>query len=131
LFDSWDKSWHVNSCPAGQYWTLQKCISYALTRNIQVRKSELSNQQYLVNAGEARAQQFPSANASVSQNFNWTKSTAAGESGLTASNGSNYSVNTGVTIFNASRLTTLIKQAELSIEGGKYSLETTKESIKP
>jgi outer membrane protein len=110
-------------------WTLQKCISYALTRNIQVRKSELSNQQYLVNAGEAKAQRFPSANASVSQNFNWTKSTATGESGLTGSNGSNYSVNTGVTIFNASRLTTLIKQAELSIEGGKYSLETTKESI--
>jgi outer membrane protein len=110
-------------------WTLQKCISYALTRNIQVRKSELSNQQYLVNAGEARAQRFPSANASVSQNFNWTKSTAAGEPGLTGSNGSNYSVNTGVTVFNASKLTTLIKQAELSIEGGKYSLETTKESI--
>src|SRR5664280_3836254 len=82
-----------------------------------------------VNAVEAKAQLFPSANASVSQNFNWTKSTAAGESGLTGSNGSNYSVNTGDTIFNASRLTTLIKQAELSIEGGKYSLETTKESI--
>ncbi len=109
-------------------WTLQKCISFALTRNIQVRKSELTNQQNLVNAIEAKAQLFPSANASVSQNFNWTKS-SAGESGLTGSNGSGYSVNTGVTVFNASRLTTLIKQAELNIEGGKYSLETTKESI--
>jgi outer membrane protein len=110
-------------------WTLQKCIEHALNNNIQVRKSELSNQEYLINAGEAKAQRFPSANASVSQNFNWTKSTAAGESGLTGNNGSNYSINTGVTVFNASRLTTLIKQAELSIEGGKFSLETTKESI--
>ena len=110
-------------------WTLQKCIEHALNSNIQVRKSELSNQQYRVYAEQAKAQRFLSVNASVGQNFNWTKSTATGESGLTGSNGSNYSVNSGVTIFNASRLTALIKQADLSIEGGKYSLETTKESI--
>jgi outer membrane protein len=100
-----------------------------LNNNIQVRKSGLSIQLYLVNAEEAKAQRFPSANASINQNFNWTKSTATGESGLTGSNGSNYSVNSGITIFNASRLTALIKQAELSIEGGNYTLETTKESI--
>jgi outer membrane protein len=110
-------------------WTREKCIDYALNRNIQVRKSELSNQQYRVYAEQAKAQRFPSANASIGQNFNWSKSTATGESGLTGSNGSSYSVNSGITIFNASKLTTLIKQAELSIESGKYSLETTKESL--
>lgn len=65
----------------------------------------------------------------MAQNFSWAKSVSAGQSGFTGSNGSSYSVNTGVTIFNASRLTTLIKQADLNIEVGKYSLETTKESI--
>ena len=110
-------------------WTLDKCINYALGRNIQVRKSELSNQQYMVYSEQAKAQRLPSVNASASQNFNWSKSNAAGESGLKGSNGSNYSVNSGVVVFNASRLTNLIKQAELSIEGGRYSLETTKESI--
>ncbi|HZY26533.1 MAG TPA: TolC family protein [Bacteroidales bacterium] len=110
-------------------WTLEKCINYALNRNIQVRKSELSNKQYQVYEEQARAQRFPSANASISQNFNWSKSTATGVSGLNGNNGSNVSVNSGVTIFNASKLTNLIKQADLSIESGKYSLETTKESI--
>ena len=110
-------------------WTLQKCIEHALHNNIQVRKSELSNQEYMIYAEQAKAQRFPSASASVAQNFNWTKSTATGASGLTGNNGSNYSVNSGVTIFNASKISVLIKQAELSIEGGKYSLETTKESI--
>ncbi len=110
-------------------WTLEKCIDYALNRNIQVRKSELSNQQYRIYEEQAKAQRFPSANASIGQNFNWSKSTATGESGLTGSNGSSYSVNSGITIFNASKLTTLIKQAELSIESGKYLLETTKESL--
>ena len=69
-------------------WTLEKCIDYALNRNIQVRKSELSNQQYRVYAEQAKAQRFPSANASIGQNFNWSKSTATGESGLTGNNGS-------------------------------------------
>ena len=110
-------------------WTLEKCIDYALSRNIQVRKSQLSNHQYEVYAEQAKAQRFPSANALIGQNFNWTKSSASGGSGLTGSNGSSYAVNSGVTIFNASRLTNLIKQADLSIESGKYSLETTKESI--
>jgi outer membrane protein len=110
-------------------WTLDKCINYALNRNIQVRKSELSNQQYMVYAEQAKAQQFPSVNASIGQNFNWIKGTATGTSGFTGTNGTNYSVNSGITIFNASRLTDLIKQANLSIESGKYSLETTKESI--
>jgi len=110
-------------------WTLEKCIDYALTRNIQVRKNILSNRQYQVYSEQAKAQRFPSANASVGQNFNWSKSTATGESGLTGNYGSNFSVNSGVTVFNASKLTNLIKQAELSIESGNYSLETTKESI--
>jgi outer membrane protein len=110
-------------------WTLEKCINHALNRNIQVRKSELSNKQYQVYDEQAKAQRFPSANASISQNFNWSKSTATGVTGLTGNNGSNVSVNSGVTIFNASKLTNLIKQADLSIESGRYSLETTKESI--
>jgi len=76
-------------------WTLEKCINYALEKNIQVRKSELSNQQYNYYAGQAKAQRFPSVNASVSQNFNWSK--ASGESGYTGMNGSNVSVNSGVT----------------------------------
>jgi outer membrane protein len=107
-------------------WTLEKCIEHALNNNIQVRKSELSNQQYMIYSEQAKAQRFPSAFASINQNFNWSKSTATGESGLTGSNGSNYSVNSGVTIFNASRLTTLIKQADLSIEEANIHLRLQK-----
>jgi outer membrane protein len=110
-------------------WTLEKCIDYALDKNIQVRKGELSNQESVINAGQARLQRLMSVNASVSQNFDWARSTATGSSGLTGNNGSNYSVSSGVSLFNGSKLTNLISQAELGIEAGKYSLETTKESI--
>ena len=110
-------------------WTLNKCIEYAYSQNITVRRSGLTNERYDLYANQAKAQRFPSVSASASQNFNWTKSTAGTESGLTGSNGSSFSVNSGVTIFNGSRLSNQIKQAELDQESGIYSLETTKESI--
>lgn len=110
-------------------WTLNDCIEYAFESNIQVRKSELTNQRYGLYAEQAKAQRLPSVSASVNQNFNWSKSTATGASGLTGTNGSSYSANSGVTIFNYSRITNLIRQAELDIQSGVYSLETTKEAI--
>jgi outer membrane protein len=110
-------------------WTLESCINYALKQNIQVRKSELSNQTSTLYAEQARAQRLPSLNAAVNQNFTWSRSTVTGSSALSGTNGSNYSLNSGVTLFNYSRLTNLIKQADLQIESGNYTLETTKESI--
>ena len=110
-------------------WTLQKCIDRALSQNIQIRKSENANQRFGLYAEQAKAQRLPSVNASISQNFNWSKSNTVGSSGYSGVNGSNYSVNSGVTIYNASRISNQITQADLELEGGKYSLETTKESI--
>jgi outer membrane protein len=110
-------------------WTLQKCIDRALNENIQIRKSENTNQRFGLYAEQAKAQRLPSVNASISQNFNWSKSNTVGSSGFSGTNGSNYSVNSGVTIYNAARISNQIKQADLELEGGKYSLETTKESI--
>lgn len=110
-------------------WTLEECIKYALEKNIQVRKSELTNERNLTYADQARAQRLPSVNASINHNFNWSKSNASGESGLNGSNGSNISVNSGVTVFNASKLTNQIHQSDLDVQSGIYSLETTKESI--
>jgi outer membrane protein len=117
-------------------WTLEKCIAYALEQNIQVRKSSLSNQSLEYMAEQTKAQRFPSVNASISQNFDWSKNTSVNGSGntvyensLSGSNGSSYSVSSGVTLFNASKISNQIKQSELDIEGGKFNLETTKESI--
>lgn len=110
-------------------WTLEECINYALQKNIQVRKSEITNQRYQYYAVQAKASRFPSVNASLNQNFDWSKSSAEGASGYSGIIGSNISVNSGITVFNASRLTNQIKQAELETEGGEYALAATRESI--
>lgn len=108
-------------------WTLEKCINYAFNKNISILQGELSNQQYSINANQARLNRLMSINASVGQNFNWSRGGAV--TGWTGSNGSSYGITSQVTLFNGSKLTNQIIESELAIEGGKYSLETTKESI--
>lgn len=109
-------------------WSLDRCIAYALEQNISVRKSMLSQETSVLYAVQAKAQRFPSLGASVNQNFNWSRSNAA-NTRLTGSNRTSYSVNSDVTLFNHSRINNLIKQAELDVQRGIYSLETAKESI--
>jgi len=109
-------------------WTLERCIEYALEQNIQVRKGSLNIERLDIYSEQSRAQRLPSVNGSVSHNFNWTSSDAPG-SGLTSSSGSNVSLNAGITLFNAFRISNQIRQSELELESGKYTLETTKESI--
>jgi len=114
---------------SGKTWTLQECIEYALNQNIQVRKSDLTNQSFQYYAAQAKAQRFPSVNAGITQSFSWSKDPTDPNSGYSGANGTNYSVNSSVNLFNANRTNNQIKQARLDIEGGQYSLETTKESI--
>lgn len=112
-------------------WTLEECISYALEQNITVRKNILSNQQLEYSASQTKAQRLPSVNGSVSQSFGWSSSDGffTDSIGISGNSGSNYSVNSNISLFNAFKLNNQIKQSELDIENGKYSLETTKESI--
>jgi outer membrane protein len=110
-------------------WTLEKCISYALEQNIQVRKSVLSNEASVMYADQAKAERFPSLGASVNQNFNWNRISSSDRS-LKGSNGTSYSVNSGVTLFNYSRINNLIRQADLEIQSGIFSLESTREAIR-
>lgn len=112
----------------GKIWTLQDCIDYALEQNIQVRKSTLSIRTNEAYAEQAKAQRFPSLSAGVSQNFSWSKGTTGGTD-FSGSNGSSYSVNSSVNLYNGGRISDEIRQSALSVEGGKYSEATTKESV--
>jgi outer membrane protein len=120
----------------GKVWTLEECISYALDQNIDVRKTGLSILSNEELALRAKAGRLPSLNASVSQSFNWRRATTMDTltqirkyGSFEGENGTNYGVNSNVTLFNGGRLNNEIKQSDLSILGSKYNLETIKESV--
>jgi outer membrane protein len=112
-------------------WTLEACINYALEQNTTIRKTGLSNQSLEYQASQLKASRYPSVGATLGQSFNWNRSdgTDPGEGDIVSSNGSNYGVNAQVNLFNSFRLSNQIKQSVMDVEGGKYNLETTKESI--
>lgn len=116
----------------GKSWTLEECINYALARNIQVKKADLSNIRNEVYARQAQAGRLPSLNASVRENFNWYKGFDSSTGVYGSSNGSNstnYSINSSVSLFNGQKLTNRIRQAEIDLMSGNYYSETVKESV--
>lgn len=112
-------------------WGLNDCIEYALTQNIEVRKSILTNISNELNATQAINNKLPTLSGSIKQNFSWAKTTVNEEtsSNFSDNNSTNYSVNSSVILYNGSKLNKLIEQAELDMQSGIYNSETIKESI--
>jgi outer membrane protein len=113
-------------------WTLEECINYALSKNVQVQKTMLTNDRNQLTVVQAQANRLPSLNASASENFSWSK-TFDYNTGLygssSGSNNTSFSVNSSVSIYNGQKLANKIKQAQLDLESGKYNSDAVKESI--
>lgn len=122
----------LESRAQGKTWKLEECINYALDKNIQVKKSNLTSDQDQLYSDQAKSNRLPSVNASVSENFNWYKGfdSSTGQYGSSnGSNSTNYEVNTNVSLYNGNKLNTRIKQAELNLQSSKYYSESVKESV--
>ncbi|HEY9125336.1 MAG TPA: TolC family protein, partial [Bacteroidales bacterium] len=113
-------------------WTLPKCIDYAMQKNISIQQKALTNETNRINANQAKAMRIPSLNAAVSQNFQWSRSFDNANSTYgkySSSDGTNYSLNSSLRLFNGFKTTNDIKQAELNYQAGNYDVETLKEAI--
>ena len=109
-------------------WTLQDCIQYALKKNVAVRGSELTYKSNTVQVNQARANQLPSLNASVNQHFSWSKNNGISNS-YSGANSTDYGVNSSLTLFNGSKLTNAVRQADLNLQSSNYDIQTNKETV--
>ena len=112
-------------------WSLQDCIKYALEKNIDVQKTELTNLKNAYSQEYSKAERFPTLSGSVGQNLAWSKSVATiNEYGnYTNSGNTNYSINSNVVLYNVNKVNNNIKLSGLNHQAGKYDSETTKETI--
>jgi len=113
-------------------WTVKDCIDYALSKNIDIRKSYLSTQENELSLEQSKANTLPSLTGSVGNNFNWNRSfdQETGQYGsLSGSGNTSYSLSSSITLFNGLKMKTSIEQAKLNLESGKYYSETVKESM--
>ena len=103
-------------------WTLRECIDYARHENIQVKKSNITEDSYAVDISQTKAELFPSLSGSIAGRYTHTQH----EKGLL--NGQ-YTLNANWTIYNGGKNTNAIKQSKLQKESQKLSTQTTQNNI--
>jgi outer membrane protein len=112
-------------------WTVDECIKYALEKNIQIQQAQVSNDIYGIDLDYARSAWYPSLSGSARQNFSWSNenTTTAGSTVFKGSNGTNISLNSGMTIYNGSRIRNVVKQSEINNEAARYNTDVIKETV--
>ena len=103
-------------------WTLRECIDYARTNNIQVQNAQLNQAAAEESLLQAQASRFPTLNASSSQNMSLTN-------GAEPYYGGNYSLSSGVTLYNGGRIANSIRQAEINALAGEYDIDAARNDI--
>jgi outer membrane protein len=112
-------------------WTIDDCIQYALEKNIQVQKAQVSNDINEINLNYARSAWYPSLSGSARQNFDWSNqvNTTTGSTIYKGSNGTNLALNTGITVYNGNKLRNAVRKSETEYEADKYNTDVIKENV--
>lgn len=112
-------------------WTVNECIQYALDKNIQVQKAQVSNDISEINLNYAKSAWYPSLSGSARENFNWNNqlNTTTGSTVFKGTNGTNFSINSGMTIYNGNKIRNNVKKSEIDNEADKYNTDVIKEAV--
>jgi outer membrane protein len=111
--------------------TLKQAIETAISSNLQVRQAEYQSQSEKVNYELAKGSQLPFVGGSIYHGLNQGRSIDPFTNSYVTQEISfaNYSINTGVTIWNGSSIRNNIKQNELSYKASQMDWQQTKDNI--
>lgn len=114
-----------NDLKAQEEWTLDRCISYALENNIQLKQTALQRQSAELDKTQSLAQMFPNLNASTGFNMNFGRNIDPGTNQFVNEqvNSNNFRVGSNVTLFNGLRLLNTFKQSQLDLLAAEYDLQ--------
>jgi len=115
-----------------QKWSLDDCISYALSKNVDVKGAQLASESSQLDVEQSKANQLPSLTGSASTNYSWRKEVYTESDNFgdrSRNNTTSFGVNAGMTLFNGFKLQNQIKQSELNLQSSQYYSETVKESL--
>lgn len=112
-------------------WPLNKCITYAMEKNLDIRKAQVSaevDKQYIAQKEGLR---YPTLSANLTQYYQYQKTLNAdySYSDYNAVNYNTSSINSSLTLFNGFKINNNVRLAKLSYQAGLYDVETSKENI--
>ncbi len=121
----------INTPAQSKIWSVDECIQYALQKNIQVQQAQVSNDIYGIEMNYAKSAWYPSLSGSARQNFSWSNQTnnTTGSTVFKGTDGTNISLNSGMTVYNGNRIRNNVKQSEINYEAAKYNTEVIKETV--
>ncbi len=114
-----------------QSWSLEKCISYALENNIQIKQQRL-NVEYQQNVlFQSKANALPNLNLGADQNYTWGRSVDPYTNDFinTKVRSNNLYASASVTLFNGFQNYNTIKQNEFNLMANLQSVEKIKNDI--
>jgi len=105
-------------------WTLQQCIDYAKQHNIQLNNLRLTAQSSEQDLMQSRAAKLPNLNGNVSQSLTRGKVLDSNGVSFSAHTGvtGNYSVNSGMVLYNGNYLNNDIKQKGLVVQSSNLNI---------
>ena len=111
--------------------TLKQCVETAIQNNLQVRQSEYQAQSDKITYQQAKGNQLPFISGNVNHGINQGRSIDPYTNSYANQqiNFANYSINTGITIWNGSAIQNYIKQNELNAKASEMDWQQAKDNI--
>jgi outer membrane protein len=121
----------IDNSPNKRVWTLEACILEAWNNSLAVTSTEYAKEFADINLTQSKHARYPSLNGGSSMFFNFGRSIdpTTNEFVTTTFISNNWSLNTGMTLFNAGRINNTIKQSRTDVKASELDLEQTKNDI--
>ena len=111
--------------------TLQQCIEIGIANNLEVLQGDLQAQTDEINWKQTKTNMLPDLSATVSHGLNTGRSIDRNTNTYVNQNSSygNYSLGSGVTIFNGFSMQNLVRQSKLAYEASKMTFQQRKDNL--
>lgn len=119
------------SLAAQDKWTLQQCVDYALSHNLQIKQSELSSASDKISVSQSSLNLLPTVNGNAGQSWYFGRNVDPYTNDITTSTvrSNNFGANGSLTIFDGLQLQNTLRQSKLNYLSSQYDLKKIQNDI--
>ncbi|OFX47154.1 MAG: hypothetical protein A2046_01620 [Bacteroidetes bacterium GWA2_30_7] len=112
-------------------WSLEKCVSYAIENNIQIKQSDLNVRVSKGILNQSKFQILPNLNANANQQYSFGRSIDPYTYEFSDNNikSNNFSISSSITLFNGLQTINTIRQNNINLLSGIQDVEKLKNDI--
>ena len=110
---------------AQEKWSLEKCVDYALTNNIQIKQRSLTIESANADVLQSKLNLLPDLNGFANHGYNWGLSVDryTNEFATERVQTDNFNLSSSVTLFGGFQKINQIRQNKLNLQSGQYDLD--------